>query len=187
LPYCQNCGKEVTPDSAFCASCGARVSSAFGSPPLSGIDALIKEKAAQEYWIRRFLAFVIDAVVVFAAIALFVALVSIPPILLGYVPGTLPLNWLAAGAFSALFSLIFLVYFVVAETAYGRSIGKHFLGLKVATTAGRNPEVGASFIRNLSKIYWALLFLDVAVGLATSKDYKEKFSDRYTRLSVVQR
>ena len=40
-------------------------------------------------------------------------------------------------------------------------------------------------MRNVSKIYWVLLLLDVVIGLATSKQYNQKFSDKLVGTSVV--
>jgi hypothetical protein len=41
-------------------------------------------------------------------------------------------------------------------------------------------------LRNISKIYWLLLLLDTVVGLATSKNYTQKFSDRFAGTEVVE-
>jgi hypothetical protein len=40
-------------------------------------------------------------------------------------------------------------------------------------------------VRNISKVYWLLLLLDVVVGLATPKQYTQKFSDKLVGTSVV--
>ncbi|MBI2648992.1 MAG: hypothetical protein HYW93_04995 [Thaumarchaeota archaeon] len=61
------------------------------------------------------------------------------------------------------------------------------LRLKVTTDDGGMPSLGTSFIRNISKIYWVLLLLDVVVGLAIEVGYKKKFSDRYANTQVVLR
>jgi hypothetical protein len=42
-----------------------------------------------------------------------------------------------------------------------------------------------AFTRNISKIYWALLLLDLIAGLATGTDYRKKFTDKYTETIVV--
>jgi hypothetical protein len=47
--------------------------------------------------------------------------------------------------------------------------------------------LGTSFLRNLSKINWALLLLDVILGLALEVGYMRKFSDRFLRTSVTPR
>jgi hypothetical protein len=70
VPFCRNCGKELDAEAAFCPRCGtsvvpgARPGAAAYQIPVSGIDSVIKEPAAQEYWVERTIAFVIDAVLV---------------------------------------------------------------------------------------------------------------------------
>ena len=70
MPFCTKCGKEIDAEAAFCPRCGASVAGATPTGPtsrlpVSGIDTVIKEPAAQEYWVERIVAFVIDAVIVY--------------------------------------------------------------------------------------------------------------------------
>jgi hypothetical protein len=57
----------------------------------------------------------------------------------------------------------------------------------VVSKKGSNPTFGEAFIRSISKIYLLLLLLDVIVGLAITKDYHEKYSDRLAGTKVVKR
>jgi uncharacterized RDD family membrane protein YckC len=59
------------------------------------------------------------------------------------------------------------------------------MGLKVTTLSGAQLDWGQAFLRNISKIYWVLLLLDVVAGLAMQKAYKQKFSDNYAGTIVV--
>lgn len=60
------------------------------------------------------------------------------------------------------------------------------MGLRVTTDGGGRPTLGVSFLRNLSKINWVLLLLDVILGLALEVGYTKKFSDRFFGTSVIQ-
>jgi len=71
------------------------------------------------------------------------------------------------------------------ESSSGASIGKGVFQLKVVSKSGTKPTFGDAFVRNLSKIYWLLLILDVIVGLAVSKEYNQKYSDHFLGTSVV--
>ena len=183
--FCPNCGATTTFDSASASSSSTAQSASSAQVPISGFDALTKEGAVQEYWLRRLVAFVIDAIVVYVAIAIVALIVSIPSFVLsGFSFGALPFAFLGAGAFTLASGLLFVLYFVAAEATGRSSVGKHALGLRVRTDSGRNPTVVESFVRNVSKIYWLLLLLDVVIGLAVSRDYHQKFSDRYAHTTV---
>jgi uncharacterized RDD family membrane protein YckC len=151
----------------------------------NGLSTLTRDRSAQDYWLKRLLAFVIDAVVVYALVGLIVAAAVLPAYFVGlFVPGVSPRLFLGAllGTFA---SLLLVLYFTFAEALYGKSIGKAIMGLTVTTDAGLRPTLGASFLRNLSKINWVLLLLDVVVGLSLETGYLKKFSDRFlgTRVS----
>jgi len=182
--FCSKCGAGLKSGSAFCPNCGTPVGqpSSSSSAPLSGIDALTKESAAQNYWLRRFFALVIDGIIVVVVLVVVAVALAIPRFL---VSGTSGVTSLFAGAFSIVAGLIIFFYFIVAEVTRGTTAGKSAFHLKVVGPTGGNPTLIQSLVRNISKIYWVLLLLDVIVGLATSKQYTQKFSDRLVGTSVV--
>jgi uncharacterized RDD family membrane protein YckC len=183
--FCSKCGASVPAGSAFCPSCGAPVALSSGVPvqaPLSGFDALTKESNVQLYWFKRLMAFVIDAIIVVIVLVIAAVVLVVPVLLLS---GVGALAAIFAGVFSVLAGLFLLLYFTVAEASMGATIGKRVMGLKVVARNGGRPNIAEAFVRNISKIYWVLLLLDVVVGLATSKQYTQKFSDRFIGTSVV--
>jgi uncharacterized RDD family membrane protein YckC len=182
--FCSKCGTQLQPGTAFCPKCGAPVGQVSGptGAPVSGIDALIKESGAQSYWVRRLLAFVIDVIIVVIILVVVAVAVAIPAFALS---GTAGLVSLFAGVFSIAAGVIIFLYFIIAEVTRGATIGKQVFHLKVVGPNGGNPTVIESLVRNISKIYWLLLLLDVIVGLATSKQYTQKFSDKLVGTSVV--
>ena len=143
---------------------------------------MIKEPAAQNYWLRRIFAFVIDVIIVVVILVVVAVFVAIPSFALS---GTAGLTSFFAGVFAILAGVIIFLYFIVAEVTRGATVGKQAMHLKVVGPKGGNPTVVQSLVRNISKIYWILLLLDVVIGLATSKQYTQKFSDRLVGTSVV--
>ncbi len=143
---------------------------------------MMKESRAQTYWVRRILAFVIDAVIVFVAVGILVALTALPFLIFSG-PGVF--GAVIGGVFTFLSGVLLVLYFTAAEVLSGSSIGKRVLGLKVIAAGGKLPNAGEALVRNLSKFYWLLLLLDIIVGLATSKGYTQKYSDRLMGTSVV--
>jgi uncharacterized RDD family membrane protein YckC len=180
------CGKELPSGATFCPSCGAPVQAgapgAAPSAPVSGFDALTKDQKAQEYWLWRLVAYVVDAIIVYAVLAILTVLIALPALFTG-----------GAAVFGALFGglafvwgIIFVLYFSVMESTSGASIGKRFFRLKVVSRTNSNPTFAEAFVRNISKIYPLLLLLDVIIGLAISKGYQEKYSDHFMGTKVVR-
>ena len=142
----------------------------------------MKESGAQNYWFRRFVAFVIDAFIVGVILVVIAVAVAIPSFALS---GTAGVTSFFAGAFAIVAGVILFLYFIVAEVTRGATIGKRAMHLKVVGPKGGNPTFAQSLVRNVSKIYWVLLLLDVVIGLATSKQYNQKYSDKLAGTSVV--
>ncbi|MDG6985661.1 MAG: RDD family protein [Nitrososphaerota archaeon] len=181
--FCPSCGKEVPAGATFCPACGASLQGTAGtSAPVSGMDTLTKDQRAQQYWVERLVAIIIDWIILGVIFFVVAALVAIPALLTGGLGmlGTL------FGGLAFLYGLIFVLYNAAMETNSGASIGKKLFHLKVISKEGKNPTFGQAFIRNLSKIYWLLLLLDVIIGLAVSKDYHGKYSDHFIGTTVVR-
>lgn len=143
---------------------------------------MMKESSAQIYWVRRVIAYVIDAIIVFFVLLILVAIAIVPFLVLSG-PGVF--GAILGSVFTFLFGVILFLYFVVFEVLAGASIGKRVMGLKVVASGGRPPNAVEALVRNVSKLYWLLLILDVIVGLAVSKGYAQKYTDKQMGTSVV--
>jgi uncharacterized RDD family membrane protein YckC len=155
--------------------------------PMSGFDSLTKDSKAQDYWLRRFVAFVVDAIIVFVVFYVLVTIIAISatvPLLFAGV-GYGGFVVLLFGTLAILSGVVFILYFTVLEASRGSTIGKGMFGLKVKSKTGSNPTLAEAFIRNLSKIYWLLLLLDIIVGLALTKGYLQKYTDTLVGTTVV--
>lgn len=185
MAFCAKCGKELPPNAIFCPACGAPVgqasTTATPSGSVSGFDTLTKDQRAQQYWVERLVAFIIDAVVVYLVLAVLTITVALHALFaggagfFGFVFGGLAFLW----------GIVFVLYFAVTESWYGASLGKRVFKLKVVSRSNTKPNFAEAFVRSLSKIYWLLLLLDVIVGLALSKGYQQKYSDHLMGTTVV--
>ncbi|MCJ7635554.1 RDD family protein [Candidatus Bathyarchaeota archaeon] len=195
MPYCAKCGTFLTDDDLFCPSCGTpvlkKVTTEAGRPsvgstlPESGLRTLVESPQAQSYWIRRLVALVIDYVILSIIIAVIALIVYVPAIIVSGL--SIPnMSWTNFGVFPTIIGLISILYFPASEASRSTTIGKSIMGLKVTTSNGSRTTWGQAFIRNISKIYWILLLLDVVLGLAIQTDYRQKFSDKYAGTVVVQ-
>jgi uncharacterized RDD family membrane protein YckC len=150
--------------------------------PISGVDAVMKESSAQIYWVRRVVAFVIDALIVYFVVGLVVILAAASFLVLS-VPGVF--DAILGDVFTFLVGVILVLYFAAFEVLAGASVGKQVMGLKVVASGGRAPNAMEALVRNVSKLYWLLLILDIIVGLAVSKSYTQKYTDKLMSTSVV--
>jgi uncharacterized RDD family membrane protein YckC len=189
--FCAKCGKELPVGAIVCPYCATPVPGAAVPPPsapptagVSGFDTLTKDQKAQDYWFKRVFAFAIDAVIVFVPLVILTGLVAVFFLALGY--GIFNAWAIFVGGWVTLFwAAVFILYNATMESNQGASIGKGVFNLKVVSKSGSNPSFEDALVRNISKIYWLLLILDVIVGLALSKDYKQKYSDTFLGTSVV--
>ena len=179
--FCAKCGKELPGGATFCPNCGAAVQAGAGGPPLSGIDALTRDQKAQEYWVERLIALVVDYIIVYVVLGIITAVIAIPALLTG---GTAFFG-VVFGSVAFLWGIVFVLYNSMMEVSSGASIGKKLFKLKVVSKRGSAPTFVEAFVRNLSKVYWLLLLLDVIVGLAISHGYQQKYSDHYMGTKVV--
>src|SRR3989441_11422096 len=190
LVYCWKCGSELREDAAFCSKCGASVRGTMGVQSPTGFELLRDDKNVQNHWARRLVDFIIYSVIVTVVLAIIAIVVSIPFIIGLSFPsttlGAFPAWWNAWCGLSlgGLIPLVLFLYFFLAEGLYGRTLGKEIMGLRVERVDGKTMDLRSSFIRNISKIYWLLLLLDVVVGLGTHGEMSQKWSDRFIGTKV---
>jgi len=138
------------------------------------------------HWVLRFIALIIDSIIlgIVAWILSSFVLVSL------LFSGAAYSLWLAYGNFLILpliLGILQVFYFAILEVAWGGTIGKRLLGLKVQLTNGNKITIDKALIRNISKIYWLLLLLDWIIALVTpGADRRQKYSDRIAGTTVVQ-
>ena len=178
MTYCTKCGKELPEGAEFCPNCGTAVRPEVGLYKTAA-ERIGHDRFLQQHWIKRIIAFVIDSIIVGIATTSVMVAVFLPQFLAN------PIwffNWLS---FPFAMGLIYVLYFTIAESIYGRTIGKGIVGLKVVAVDGGRPSFDRAFIRNISKIHGIFLILDVIGGFFTAKDPHQKYSDRIAHTTVV--
>lgn len=175
--YCSKCGEKLPDDSKFCTKCGAAV----GIEARAGtvVGRFETEPDLQEHWIKRLIAYIIDSIIVGVAAVVLLGIALFPAIIAN------PSSLFNILGFPFAMGLLYILYFPVAETMYGATIGKNILGLKVVTKTGGRLSFEKSFIRNVTKIHPVLLLLDVIGGLITSTELHQKYADRIANTTVV--
>ncbi|MEK6851769.1 MAG: RDD family protein [Candidatus Thermoplasmatota archaeon] len=143
---------------------------------VSGMNIIGQNKALQDHWIRRVIAYIIDWIIV----TIVAAIISI-----FFFPFWGGFGGLFIGLGVALFAVFAILYWLIQEGFWGGTIGKKIMNLRVVGTTGPMDIVKAA-IRNVSKINGILLLLDWIVGLATEGDPRQKIMDRFAGTTVVR-
>jgi uncharacterized RDD family membrane protein YckC len=125
----------------------------------------------QENWVTRFLAFWLDYILLFIVTGLAKDLIF-PP-------------W----AFSALdyillAGLMSFFYFIAAETVFGYNLGKRLFDLKVVTVNGDKPSFKNVVIRNISKIFFIFLIVDVIGSYFTANALHQRYAEKIAHTTV---
>ncbi|UCE15967.1 MAG: RDD family protein [Candidatus Bathyarchaeota archaeon] len=178
MTYCSKCGKELPEGAEFCPNCGAAVRSETGLYE-TAVERIGHDRYLQDHWIKRIIAIVIDSIIVGIATTIVIVAVFFPLFLAN---PSMFFNWTS---FPFAMGLLYVLYFTIAESIYGYTIGKKIVGLKIVTANGGLPSLESAFIRNISKIYWFVLILDVIGGFFTATDPHQKYSDRIAHTTVV--
>ncbi len=129
----------------------------------------------ESLWGKRFLALFIDVIVVMLIVWILSALIY-PLIASTDIYGILN-YWLILSA------LIIIGYFTYLEGKFGLTLGKYIIKIKVVADEG-NMNYGKAFKRNLSKILWFPLIIDVLAGYVSGNS-KIRYLDKFAGTNVV--
>ncbi len=137
----------------------------------TAFDLIGHNAALQEHWIRRLIAAVIDGIIL--AIVTFVFDLTIHIFGWGF------LIW------PFVTGIIWWLYSTVFEGTIGATIGKKLVSLQVVAVDGL-MDMPRAMIRNISKIYWLFILLDLLLGAATQGDPRQRYMDRIARTTVTR-
>lgn len=135
---------------------------------VTGFDYLSRDKALQAHWLRRFIAIVIDALIIFTPMNW----------LFGFVGVNFYLTWLLSGG-------LFFAYTALFDAMIGGTFGKMLMSLKSVSIAGKLDPAQA-LMRNISKVFFLFLLLDWIIGmLVDTNDPRQKWTDQLANTSVI--
>jgi len=122
---------------------------------------------------KRFVAFILDAILIFMVVGLFYATV-------GWI------FFFGLGPFGdvAWIALAF-GYFALMELKWGQTVGKMVFNLRTVMVDGRPLTVEAALIRNVAKAIPFLLLIDVIIWLAAFRNEDQRASDRLAKTIVI--
>lgn len=144
-------------------------------------------------WWGRFLAWLIDAVVVGAVVSFVFGLIGL------WVWGIwewemgqqmpwsqfmFPWRWFTfLGIRSMGSTLAFLLYWTICDSEWGQSLGKKALGIMITDLSGNKIDLGKALIESLGKAL--LLPLDILIGLVAFGDKRQRLFNRLSDTIVI--
>lgn len=142
---------------------------------VSALNLIGSNDQLQSHWLRRFIAAIIDGIIMFVISIIIVAVMSIISIVL---PGGVFLTALITGS-------IWLLYSWILEGMTGSTIGKRLMNMVVVSVEGP-MDLMKALIRNISKIYGLAFLIDWIIGFVTDGDPRQRFMDRIANTTVVR-
>jgi hypothetical protein len=137
---------------------------------VTGFDYLSKDQSLQEHWLRRFVAIVIDSLIVYLPMSVLVSILG------GWHWYSV---WWWAGA-------LLFVYATLFDSAVGGTVGKLLMRLKVVPLSGQ-LNTSQALMRNFTKIFGPILLVDWIIGMAVdTHDPRQKWTDQLARTSVIR-
>jgi len=127
-------------------------------------------------WKKRFIALIVDFLIITLLLWVIVAVIYPAVALLNLY--ALFIVWVPIAA------ILIIAYFTYFEGKYSTTPGKNIMKLKIRSQEGEITYRKA-LIRNLSKILWLPLIIDVIIGFARGKP-RERYLDRLAKTEVIK-
>jgi uncharacterized RDD family membrane protein YckC len=134
-------------------------------------------------WGDRFLAWLVDFILVSIGLAILFALISIP-FWFGYY-GNMERVFRDSGPLPYIISSLgLLAYWIYFESTTGQSIGKRLLKIKTTDLDGRKIDTKSAVIESFGKAF--LLPLDVVLGWIFTNNKRQRIFNRITNTIVIK-
>jgi uncharacterized RDD family membrane protein YckC len=187
--YCPYCGVKNDRGEAECFICGKRLPAVDQEAPSSGGSRRAGSSSAQRGGAvpvparlgDRFIAIILDTLFLFALIFVIAALISLRWSTVQDLGLSEPML-LALGASSAI--LIVFLYHWLLEGAFGATMGKAIVGVRVLNQRGGLPGLRSSAVRNVVRLLDAVPFYLLGFFVAVFSPARRRIGD-YAAHTVV--
>jgi uncharacterized RDD family membrane protein YckC len=174
MPYCKKCGNEIPEGSKYCPICGTSVSMEE-APAAPAAPVAAGPKLA--FWGERFVAWLIDAVI----IGVVVGILGLLRLSFTWWSGW-P-DWLPFFNFN-LGGILYFLYWMFMDGAYGQSFGKMIMRLKVTRLDGSPIGMGTAALESVGKAF--LLPLDCLLGWLLYPKRRQRIFNYLSETIVVK-
>ena len=150
--------------------------------PSSSSGASTTETIVLARWIDRFIAWLIDFIIVSIGLGILFAVLSFP---YWFDNTNMNIAYRSVGPFNYIISsLVFMAYWTYFESTTGQSIGKKLLHLKTTDLDGKTIGVKTAVIESFGKAF--LLPLDVILGWIFTNNKRQRIFNRASNTIVIK-
>ncbi len=143
---------------------------------MSDIDSEVGSKLVIAKWTDRFLAWLVDFIVILSVLAV-INFVATQTVFHGY-------DMAVENAMSGVYLVVFFAYWTVLEYNIGQSAGKIMLKLKVVDINGGRPSFKGILLSSFGKT--VLLPVDAILGLILTNEKRQRIFNKLGDTIVVK-
>jgi len=166
MPYCRNCGNELSEGAIYCPACGSSVE--------------LGTELVMATWGERAIAWLIDMIILGVLLVWF----SLPGFY--WIPrdwGVIVPKWIPF-VHLGFRNLVYFLYWAILEGMYGQSVGKMALRMKVTHLDGGPIDVGRAAIQSIGKAF--LLPIDCIIGWVMYPQKQQRLFNYISETVVVK-
>lgn len=187
MPYCANCGKELTPGAAFCPYCGTVV--AVGIPPTIVAPQAATTSANYADLSQRIIAAIIDSIIVGIAVGILSSIFVFSGLgMLGFsgMGHMFASPWMWAPWIWLVGLLIPIGYYTYLEGTSGQTIGKKIIKIKVIKANGSPCDLASAFLRSILRVVDSLVIGLVGIIVISVTEKRQRVGDIVANTIVVR-
>lgn len=187
VPYCANCGKELTPGASFCPYCGTAV--AVGIPPTSVAPQAVTTLTNYADLSQRIIAAIVDSIIVGIAVGILSSIFIFSGLgMLGFsgMGRMFASPWMGAPWIWLVGLLIPIAYYTYLEGTSGQTIGKKIMKIKVIKANGSPCDLVSAFLRSILRVVDSLVIGLVGIIVISVTAKRQRVGDIVANTIVVR-
>ena len=181
MTFCKHCGSELPEKAVFCPKCGAPVTIEQVTQIPSSISPQIPRTVHQALWGERFVAWLIDVVIVGIVVSflgIFALFATAQFVWWSSWPSWVPFFNFGSGG------IIYFVYWLIMAGIYGQSLGKMVMHLRVTRMGGNRVDMGQAAIESVGKAF--ILPLDLLLGWILYPGARQRLFNHISESTVIR-
>lgn len=177
MSYCKKCGNELSEGTKYCTFCGTPMTME-AAPALAALAVSQPSGLKLALWGDRFVAWLIDAIIVGVIVVILGLFRLLAGLALPGWPDWLPFFNLNLGG------ILYFLYWMFMDGAYGQSFGKMIMRLKITRLDGSQIGMGNAALESLGKAF--LLPLDCLLGWILYPKRKQRIFNYISETIVIK-